>query len=189
MPVNGRKKNVTKTMVTMVEDLSKMWLKLSLREDGGMDLDTPAEELHDGVARRKFCIMGKLIADRIVSRETIKMTLMRWWKLSGNFSFQLLGEILFMVEFTSLSDKMRIMEGRPWIFKGSLFLIEDFDGLTPPSLFTFEKARLWVRMVGLPLTFMNQTTGQRIGSMVWLVEAVDIGKDGISWGEFRVLKL
>jgi hypothetical protein len=94
MPVNGRKKNVTKTMVTMVEDLSKMWLKLSLREDGGMDLDTPAEELHDGVARGKFCIMGKLIADRIVSRETIKMTLMHvvetFWQflvsiIGGNF--------------------------------------------------------------------------------------------------------
>ena len=52
-----------------------------------MDLDTLAKEVHDGVARGKFCVLGKLIADRMVSREIIKTTLMRWWKLSCNFSF------------------------------------------------------------------------------------------------------
>ena len=94
-----------------------------------------------------------------------------------------------MVEFTSLGDKMRIMEGRPWVFKGSLFLIEDFDRLSPPSSFTFEKGRLWVRMVDLPLACMNQTKGQGIGSMVGLVEALDTEKDGISWGEFLHVKI
>jgi hypothetical protein len=47
---------------------------------------------------------------------------------------------LFLVEFTNEGDKRRVLEGRPWVFEGSLFLPEDFDGCTSPSDITFEKA-------------------------------------------------
>lgn len=173
----------------MAEDLSKMWMKLSLTEEESVDLDTPEEELHDGVTRGKFYVLGKLIADRMVSKETIKTTLSRWWKLSGTLSFQVLGENLFLIEFTDMEDKKWILEGRPWIFEGSLFIIEDFDGISSPSSFNFDRAGFWVRMIDLPLACINQTTGKRIGSTVGLVEAVDTGKDGIGWGEFLRVKI
>jgi hypothetical protein len=44
-----------------------------------------------------------------------------------------LGENLFLVEFEDEWDKARVLEGRPWIFKGNLFSMEDFNGLTPPT--------------------------------------------------------
>lgn len=77
------------------------------------------------------------------------------------------------------------------MFEGSLLLIEDFDGLTPPnqSKFTFDRAAFWVRMVNLPLACMNQVTGWKIGSSVGVVEVVDIGVDGIRWGEFLHVKI
>ena len=71
------------------------------------------------------------------------------------------------------------MEGRPWVFEGSLFIIEDFDGTSSPSSFKFDKAGFWIKMVDLPLVCMNQATRRRIGSTIGLVEAVDTGKDGI----------
>jgi hypothetical protein len=44
-------------------------------------------------------------------------------------------------------------------------------------------------MVNLPLAGVNQTTGQRIGSIVGEVEMVDMGADGISWGEFLHVRI
>jgi hypothetical protein len=77
-------------------------------------------------------VLGKLVTNRMVSKEAIKMTLMRWWKPSGSFSFQVLGENMFLVEFTNVGDKKRILVGRPWVFEGSLFLLKNFDYLSSP---------------------------------------------------------
>jgi hypothetical protein len=115
-----------------MDDLSKMQMNLSLTKEESFDLDTPDEELHDGVAWGQFCVLGKLVTNRMVSKEAIKMTLMRWWKPSGSFSFQVLGENLFLVEFTNVRDKKRILVGRPWVFEGSLFLLKNFDDLSSP---------------------------------------------------------
>jgi hypothetical protein len=64
----------------------------------------------------------------MVSKETIKTTLMSWWRLTGSFTFKVLGENLSMIEFELAKDKACVHKGRLWVFEGSLFLVEDFDG-------------------------------------------------------------
>jgi hypothetical protein len=134
-------------------------------------------------------VVGKLIADQLVSKETIKTTLLRWWKLSGTLSFKILGENLFLVEFTNEGDKRRVLKGKPWVFEGSLFLLKDFDGRTSPSDLALEKAAFWIRMIGLPLSCMGRETGGMIGSSVGEVEVVDIDVNGVGWGEFLQVRV
>ena len=89
----------------MADELSQMWKKLSLIDEVSLDLDTFAEETIDSFTRGQYCALGKLITDHMVCKETIKTNLMRWWKLLGKLSFQVLGENLFLLEFTDLGDK------------------------------------------------------------------------------------
>ena len=72
------------------------------------------------------------------------------------------------------------MAKRPWVFEDSLFLIEDFDGITSPPKFTFEKVVFWVRMIDLPLVCMSLEIGWRIGASKRIVEVVDTDSKGIS---------
>jgi hypothetical protein len=65
-----------------------------------------------------------------------------------------------------------------------LFIAEDFDGITPPSQFTFDKAAFWVRMIDLPLACMSLEIRQRIGATVGEVEAADTDDEGIGWGKY-----
>jgi hypothetical protein len=65
---------------------------------------------------------------------------MAWWKSSGNLLFKVLRDNLFLIDFAYSGDKERILVGRPWAFEGNLFIVVDFDGITPPSQFTFDKA-------------------------------------------------
>lgn len=173
----------------MAEDLTKMWMNLSLAEEESLEMEVHDGEWRDVVSRGQYCVVGKLIAERFVSKETIKTTILRWWKLSGTLSFKILGENLFLIEFTKVVDKKRVLEGRPWVFEGSLFLIEDFDGLTSASEFVFDKAAFWVRMGNLPLACMGRETGKMLGSSVGIVEAVDTDGNGVVWGEFLRVKV
>ena len=70
-------------------------------------------ELHEGVTFGQSCVLGKLLVDRMVSRETIRSSLMQWWKPSETISFKVLGENLFLIEFANPKGKARVLEGRP----------------------------------------------------------------------------
>ena len=47
------------------------------------------------------------------------------------------------------------VKGTALVFEGSLFAVEDFDGLTAPSKYLFDKAAFWVKMYNLPLACMS----------------------------------
>lgn len=94
-----------------------------------------------------------------------------------------------MLEFEHEWDKIRVLEGRPWVFEGNLFSVEEFDGLTPPTQIVFEKTTFWVRMLNLPLACMRKDVGTLIGSTMGLVEEVDTDIDGVGWGEFLRVRI
>jgi hypothetical protein len=163
----------------MVDDLSTLWENFSLTEDKDLVLAIPKGELREDVSLGLSCVVGKLIGDRIVSKEAIQNSLIQWWQPKGNVSFKIIGENRFVVEFELSCDKEPVLAGRPWAFEGSLFIVEDFDGITPPSKFTFEKVAFWVQMIDMPLACMNAEIENKIRASVGEVEAVDTDSRGI----------
>ena len=63
----------------MADELSNLWVNLSLSvgEDG--ELEIQAIEVKRLVKRGKSCVVGKLMSESMVSMESIKTTLTRWW--------------------------------------------------------------------------------------------------------------
>lgn len=100
----------------MEDDLTRMWGKFSLSEMEGTELEIQDQAWERGAYRGKTCMVDKLIADHLVSKETIRTTLLRGWKPSGSPSFKILGDNLFLVDFVNEKDKKRVLEGRPWVF-------------------------------------------------------------------------
>jgi hypothetical protein len=135
------------------------------------------------VSRGKTCIIGKLIADRLVSKEVLKDSLSRWWKIREELSFKVLGDNLFLIDFTYKEDKERVLARQSWVFENSLFLIEDFDRTVAPTEFTFDKASFWVQMTNLPLGCMGKEISEMIGASVGVVQAIDTDGEGLGRGE------
>ena len=123
----------------MTDELSNQWANLSLSEGEDGELEIQKTDVKEIINRGQFCIIGKLLFERIISKETIKSTLVRWWRLKETFTLKILGGNLFLIEFAEAKDKSRVLDSRPWVFEGSLFLVEDFDGRTSPSEFTFDR--------------------------------------------------
>ncbi len=124
----------------MATKLTKLWGNFSLSEEESLGVEVQDQALEEIVVRGQAYLVGKLLADWMVRKEIIKSTLIRGWRPTGTTSFKVLGENLFLVEFKYVWDKTRALESRPWVFEGSLFSVEDFDGLTPPNQIEFDKA-------------------------------------------------
>lgn len=73
------------------------------------------------------------------------------WRLSSKVVFKEVGANVFIVSFVNLVDKNRVEQGRPWLFDNNIFVLEQFDSLTPPKNMQFDKASLC--MVTSPATF------------------------------------
>ncbi|XP_059436773.1 uncharacterized protein LOC132169837 [Corylus avellana] len=173
----------------MAEDLSRVWASMSLLEVEDSELEIQNHVWEVGAQRGRTCVVGKLIADHLVSKELICSTLMRGWKPVGTPSFKVLGDNLFLVEFVNDRNKKRVLEGRPWVFEGNLFVVEEYDGLTSPANYIFDKASFWVRLFNLPLACMSLVVGQQIGSSLGQVEEVDVDEGGMGWGAFLWVKV
>lgn len=173
----------------MAGDITKLWENFNLTEEESTTVAVREENLEDFAKKGQDCLVGKLIADRVVGKEAVRSTIILWWKSMGSLSFKILGENLFLIEFEHFWDKSRVMEGRPGVFEGNLFSVAEFDGLTPPTQMNFDKAGFWVRMYNLPLACMGRETGRSLGATVGHVEEVDTDDDGFRWGEFLGVKI
>jgi hypothetical protein len=173
----------------MAEDLSNLWRSFSLSEGESLEVEVSEQEMNGLVSRGSSCLVGKLIADRTVGKDTIKATLLRGWRPSGNIVFKVLGANLFLIDFEHVWDKAEVLHGRPWVFEGNLFSVEDFNGSIAPAKMEFNKAFFWVRMFHLPLGCMSEAMGVKLGSSVGLVEGVETDEDGIGWGEYLRVRI
>lgn len=166
-----------------------LWGKFSLREEEQVGVSLATSEIVPLVTRGKDCLVGKLLTKRVVPKEFFRASLLRAWRQSGEVSFNVIGENIFIAKFDHMWDKARIMEGRPWLFDGNLVSLAEFDGLTPPSAMNFDMASFWVRMYNLPLACMRKEVGQKIGESVGIVEEVDILDEEAGWGTFLRVKI
>ncbi|GLT71843.1 hypothetical protein SLA2020_438340 [Shorea laevis] len=174
-------------MGSLASDLSNLLENFSLLEEENENLIIQEEDLIESVSRGQLCLVGKLLADRVVSKETIKSTLLRGWRLTGTCSFKVLGENLFVIEFQHNWDNQVFWRADLGYLKGICLrwkTLTDFYNL--PNC--FRQGFFWVRMYNLPLACMNSAVGYRIGSSVGQVEEVDLVED-VAWGEFLRVRI
>jgi hypothetical protein len=171
-------------MALVKGELTHLWGSFSLRDDESFEVDIGETEMAPLLAWGAVCLVGKLLADRTMGKEVIKMPLIHAWQPSGWVTFKMLGNNMYLIEFEKEWDKIRILEGRPWTFDGHLVSLVDYDDVIPPSDLEFKRATFWVRMFRLPLACMGWEIGYKIGAMVGVVEDVDVNEDGVGWGEF-----
>ena len=68
------------------------------------------------------------------------------WAAAKEVTFKALGENLFLVQAQCLGDWNRIMEGGPWLFRGTPVVLEEYDGFTNVKDYKLNKIPVWVRI-------------------------------------------
>ena len=89
----------------MANDLATLWANLALSEGEDDEVEIQARHMTKIVNRGQSCVVGKLMSERVVCKETLKTKLKGWWKLSMTFTFKVLGGNLFLIEFELPRDK------------------------------------------------------------------------------------
>jgi hypothetical protein len=74
-------------------------------------------------------------------------------------SIGLKGDNLFVAQFKFKKDMERALNGSPWVVGKHVVLMQEYDECLKPSEIKFDKMDIWVRLLDLPLGWMNKNRG------------------------------
>jgi hypothetical protein len=91
---------------------------------------------------------------------------------------------LFVAEFSLKQDMERALGGSPWLVGKHAVILREYDEKLKPSEIRFDRLDIWVRILDLPLGWMNKHRGERVMELIGDVKKLDVDRDGQASGPF-----
>lgn len=164
-----------------------MFRRLNLTEDENVVADFSDFEDEEEPALMEWALVGKVLLPVPVHVNTVLSAMKPAWGNPVGLKIRAIGEKgdnLFVLEFGSAGDLERVLSGSPWMVGRYAVLLQDYDEKLSESEIIFDRLKLWVRILNLPLGWMNRMRGSRAMSLVGRVEKMDVDKDGKASGAY-----
>jgi len=91
---------------------------------------------------------------------------------------------MFIAEVGSKANMERILAGTLWMVGRHAVVLKPYDERLSADEIIFDRMEIWVRILNLPLGWMNQQRGSRAMSLIGHVLKMDVDGDGKASGAF-----
>lgn len=145
-----------------VADLFK---RLNLTEEEGEFAAFSDDEDDVSAEVVQWAVIGKVLSPSTVHAATIKGAMTPAWGNPCGLKIRMVGEKkhnLFIAEFGDKFTMERALEGSPWLVGKYAVILRGYDDRLIPSEIVFDNIDLWVRILNLPLGWMNAHRGIRV---------------------------
>ena len=157
-------------------------LKLSLREDVEVEVQTPPTE-------ESPVLVGKFCTKRRINLESVARVLRSVWKTQQNFEVSDLGENKVLFLFQSMDDLDRVLLLSPWSFDKYLVILHKLVRGEAVKDITFERSMFWIQIHGLPTMCQTKDIGTSIGATLGEVMKVDANGKGFCLGNYLRVRI
>ncbi|KAL6582339.1 hypothetical protein OROMI_006353 [Orobanche minor] len=141
---------------------------------------------HERVAK---CLLWKIFAGRVVNREALKTQLPRILQANNDIEIEIMGDNLFIVNFSSQAERRNALLNGPWHFSQSLMIFKEVAGLQKPSEVRFEDYSTWVQCHNLPISCMAPSIIREIWEKIGRVDEIDLGETGSCLGMYARIRV
>jgi hypothetical protein len=162
-----------------VTDLLK---RLNLTEEDFCDDEDVAE-----TPTLEWALVGKILSPMAVHVNTVRAAMKPAWGNLAGLKIRAIGDKgdnLFVAEFTSKADMDRVLSGTPWMVGRHAVVLKPYDEKLSASEIVFDRMEIWVRILNLPLGWMNQQCGKCAMGLIGHVVKMDVDGDGKACGAF-----
>jgi hypothetical protein len=140
----------------------------------------------------EWAVVGKVLSPSIVHVATVQSAMKPAWGNPCSLKFRAIGEKtdnMFIVELGSKMEMERILADTPWMVGRHAVILQPYDERRSASEIVFDRMAIWVRLLNLPLGWMNQQRGRGEGrvramSLIGNVLKMDVDRDGKASGAF-----
>ncbi|XP_031095282.1 uncharacterized protein LOC115999580 [Ipomoea triloba] len=135
------------------------------------------------------CLVGRVLTHEKIDMTALKSTMKSEWRFAKGLDIIELGNSMALFQFANARDKARVLEGTPWAFHKNLLILSEYDGSITPESLEMNRCSFWIQISNLPLKWMNQRVGERIGDKLGCFEAVEVDENGNGWGRFMRVRV
>ncbi|KAM0841150.1 hypothetical protein ACQ4PT_059197 [Festuca glaucescens] len=160
-------------------------LKLSAAEQRGIQLG--GKDGSSGMGS-EMQALGKVMSERPMNAVGLSESLGRAWCPLKWVRCKAMGANVVLFTFVQESGKRKALFEGPWMANNDLIVMVDFDPSKSLEDYVFDTIPIWIRVMKLPLGWMNRDTGLEIGDMVGESVDVEVGEDSNAVGEFLKMK-
>lgn len=153
-------------------------LNLTVEEEAVVEFSDDDEG--DDLPKVEWALVGKVLSPAAVHVNTIRSAMRLAWGNPVGLKIRTIGEKgdnLFMAEFGSKVDLERVLVGTPWMVGRYAVVLKLYDEKLSASEIIFDRLELWVRILDLPLGWMNQQRGIRAMNLIGQVVKMDVDAD------------
>ena len=143
---------------------------------------------HGGVELNR-CLVCKVLSMELVNTELVRQHFSRIPQLIRGVNIELVGEISFLLEFSSMMNRKRVLRDGPWNLFKNLVISKEVGKARRDIDIQFFEVALWVQIHNVPLAYMNHESARFIGSNIGLVIEMDVGDNGECWGKYLWLRV
>lgn len=142
------------------------------------------------LAMVNHAVIGKVFARHPLQLPTIMSAMRPAWGNPKGLVARMVGDNLFIVEFDSVLDKNKVLDGSPWYIGRQAggrqaVILQEFNYDLRPSDATFDKLAIWVNILNLSFGLRDEKWGfalaGKIGKKVLKIDVDDqkraVGKD------------
>lgn len=168
-------------------NVEEMLWKLNLTEEEEAVVEFSEDGDDKVLAPVEWVLVGKVLSPSPVHVNTVRSAMKPAWGNPIGLKIRSIGEKcdnLFVVEFGSARDMERVLLGSPWMVGRYAILLKEYDATLSASAIVFDRMELWVRILDLPLGWMNRQKGSRAISLIGQVLKMDVDADGKASGAF-----
>lgn len=109
------------------------------------------------------------------------------WGNPYGLKFRSIGEKsenLFVAEFGGRLEMERALGGSPWMVGKHAVILKEYDEKLKPLDISFDRMPIWVRLLDLPLGWMNAERGSKAMGLLGEVIKMDVHADGKASGPY-----
>lgn len=124
-------------------------------------------------------LIGKVLSPLVVDATTIAGAVKPAWGNPPGLKIRSVREKddnLFVAEFNNPRDMDQALGASPWLVGKHAVILQPYDGRLKPTDIKFDKMELWVRLLNLPLGWMNDKKGARIMDTIGHVIKMDVDR-------------
>lgn len=119
------------------EQLEERWGKLTLSGEEDKTITLGEKLSEEDQSKEQRSLLGKVCTDRTIGKEILKVTMGKIWRISKPEVIHEVEKNMFTITFDTESDKLRVLDGRPWLFDNHLFILKQLDSLLQPKAHAF----------------------------------------------------
>lgn len=168
----------------MADDLADILQRFELSREETTGIELQGTDVKQSVEECTLSLVGKILGEKIANFTGLKNYVNHAWGFPRHLRISEVGPNLYHFIFSLDEEMQRVLNGGPWILDNQLLVVRKWKEGIERDKEAFRSTFLWVQIWNLPIHWVSQATGFKLGKLFKDVKEVVIPQGGSKGGKY-----